>query len=200
MATPRTLSSLGSLAALAGVVALPETSAQIISSPILNVPLNDSGYTHFNLDGNETNEFSVYVNDGDAFSTLNASPGTLFYRDSGSATAAALDVGDTVDASGVFNSSSDFSLFLNQGVNHLGIAFEREGATHYGWLAFDFPTDQYGDGVALYGAWQQTAGAGLTISAVPEPAETAMAGGLFVGVAALFHRRRRKRTIHNADA
>lgn len=185
--------ALGSLAALASLVASPDASAQLTLSSLSDMDLSDynNGVLALDIDGDSVTDFNISVYN--SFSADLNPLGSNAVVGSGGL----LDVkslGDTIHMDLNYNSYGSFDNFVSGGSQYVGVQFDISGNTHYGWLEFDFPSIHFIQGSLVSAAWQATPGHSATISAtsaVPEPADAGLLAGLFAAFAGFFRRRRR---------
>ena len=178
-------SSIGSLAALAALSAPVAVNAVITNSLISNIAFPSSGTTAFDIDNNGfddgiLNAIGVRI---EANGLITNGGGELL----------ALSGGYIINSSSTYDGQANLDNdFLNNGTQYAGIQFDRGGNTHYGWLQINFSGSNFSDGTLVAAAWESDPNtailAGAT-AAVPEPAETAVALGLFATLAAFFRRR-----------
>lgn len=191
----RSLSSLGSLAALATLVASTESHAFVFDASFSNVVLG-FGDNFFDLDGNGSDDLNVNVYLNDGLGVLFPVNGSAYTVVENTSQADPLFPGDVVDNSGFYNGFASMEGLLNAEPSIVGVRFWREGELHFGWVAFDFSSGQIEGSTVLFGAWESTPGLGITVgvTAVPEPGHFALIGGLATGLALLVRRRSRRST------
>lgn len=189
---PALKNSLGSLAAIAALAALPHAKAQIVDSSFSNLSLVDNGALYLDIDDDGNDDFNITSGSAEISGMILGNEVAV----SGGMATQWFMVGDLINGSSDFNSIGDFSSFANGGTSYFGVMFQRGGQTHYGWVKLDFPTTDLADATVVSGAWQSTANLGINAgaTAVPEPATTGLLAGLFASLG-LFLRRhlRRKR-------
>lgn len=173
--------SLGSLAAVAALAPTQQATAATVFSTFSNVP----AVTTIDIDGNGVDDFDLNSSGGleplvgGNETAVDLSSDPLFFTPNSS----------SVNGSFNFASFPDISSVIGEGATYLGVRFDREGTTHYGYLAFDIPTT-FNTGTLLGGGWETIPLNGASVKPVPEPATfTMLAGGLALLTAS---RRRRK--------
>lgn len=140
----RRLRTLGFAGACAAGLTAGAGQAGIISSGIVDQDVPLGGDWLLDMNGDSTDEFRFNSVTGMAFATTMTSLNGLFLQD-GAGIALRLADGTTIDASGTYSSTNDYSVLttLSGGgdwdapypvTGYLGLSFAIGGGTHYGWV------------------------------------------------------------------
>jgi hypothetical protein len=174
--------SIGSLAAIAALVANHQTSAITNISPIVNQDASLSA----DVDGDGTDDF--WLNSGLLLEPAGVIQNTATFDGS---TLFTFFEGDVINSSWPFQTFADLSSIVGSGPTYIGIRFDRSGSTHLGYLLIDLPTNLPEEGTIIGGGWESDPGDGVLIVAVPEPGHVALFGGALALAVAAVRRRRR---------
>jgi len=171
--------SIGSLAAFAVLAAAASAQATLIdSATVTETPVTSDMNLAIDIDGDGVEDFVLFANSDDNYLALNhAAAGSLSLGDAASPNyVTALQPGDSVGLNtppGTYNTdgyiwSSLDSNLGGLGTTYVGVTFEIDSASHYGWLEFNFPNaDVYDSGELVAAAYQSVPGADAPIP-VPE--------------------------------
>src|SRR5688572_25450822 len=127
--------SLGSLAAMAALTLPAASPAQVVMSALENVGFANGSSITLDIDGDLTNDFSLFANSSHASITRIGATNGIFWNGS------SVDVfsnGSTIGPVFANEAASvDFDM-LTGSSGYVGVYFKRGDNTHAAWLHFDF--------------------------------------------------------------
>jgi hypothetical protein len=195
------IQSLGSLAGVAALWATGSIQAVVVSSSVVNLPINSGVPVSLDMDGDAVEDFSAFANAGYIALGDSAAENTVAVTIGSTVFSQVHHTGDTVGPlltydtiSYLYHPSYPTESPSIHGSFDVGVYFTAgDGQSHYGWVHFDFPAGgayPLNNSMVVSAAWESQADTPVVV--VPEPSSLTGVGATLVLFAPWFWVLRRR--------